>query len=192
MARRRLDAEERALWRRVTRDVRALDSRPERDAGQDLRSAILVPGAPRPAALPPVPGKVALPPRTSRPAPDTLDGSWDRRLARGLVAPDMTIDLHGYTLAGAHGALEAALSRAVAQEARVLLVVTGRPPRRDHSGERPVRGVIRAAIGDWLGASPHAGRIAAVRHAHRRHGGPGALYLVLRRSVRNGRNGRIP
>ena len=44
---------------------------------------------------------------------------------------------------------------------------------------------IAAAIGDWLAGSRHAGRIAAVRGAHPRHGGAGALYIVLRRN-RNG------
>ena len=43
------------------------------------------------------------------------------------------------------------------------------------------RGAIRAAVGDWLHASRHAGSIAAVRGAHPRHGGAGALYIVLRR-----------
>jgi DNA-nicking Smr family endonuclease len=36
-------------------------------------------------------------------------------------------------------------------------------------------------VGDWLAASRHAGDIAAVRNAHPRHGGGGALYIVLRR-----------
>jgi hypothetical protein len=43
------------------------------------------------------------------------------------------------------------------------------------------RGAIRAKILDWLAASSHSDAIAAVRRAHRRHGGEGALYLVLKR-----------
>mgnify|MGYP006210446433 CR=1 FL=1 len=34
---------------------------------------------------------------------------------------------------------------------------------------------------DWLAAGPHASDVAAIRKAHRRHGGEGALYLVLKR-----------
>ena len=61
---------------------------------------------------------------------------------------------------------------------RVLLLITG----HHRPGEPPVeRGKIRAAVHDWLAASRHAPRIAAVRGAHRRHGGGGSLYLVLRR-----------
>jgi DNA-nicking Smr family endonuclease len=108
----------------------------------------------------------------------TLDGTWDRRLSRGLVSPDFTLDLHGHNLSTAYDLLDRRLEFAIASEARLLLLVTGKPPGE----ERPVRrGAIRAAIGDWLSASRHAGSIAAVRNAHPRHGGAGALYIVLRR-----------
>jgi DNA-nicking Smr family endonuclease len=117
---------------------------------------------------------------------ETLDGGWDRRLSRGLVGPDRTIDLHGHTLASAHHALDHALDRAVQEGARLILLVTGRPPRAEDRGpDRPRRGAIRASVGDWLTGSRHAGKIAAVRNAHPRHGGAGALYIVLRRN-RNG------
>jgi len=126
--------------------------------------------------------RVAVPesrPTRAVPSSDTLDGGWDKRLRQGAVAPDRTIDLHGHTLASAHAALDHALERAIADDVRLLVVVTGRPPRAGDN--QPRRGLIRAAIGDWLAASRHAGRIAAVRGAHPRHGGAGALYLVLRR-----------
>ncbi|HCB75975.1 MAG TPA: DNA mismatch repair protein MutS, partial [Sphingomonas bacterium] len=108
------------------------------------------------------------------------DAGWDKKLARGLVAPESSIDLHGHTLASAHAMLDQGLSRAIARGDRVLLLVTGKPPRPE--AERPYsRGAIRAAVGDWIAASRHADRIAAVRPAHPRHGGAGALYIVLRR-----------
>ena len=61
---------------------------------------------------------------------------------------------------------------------RVLLLITGHA----RPGEPPVRrGRIRAAVIDWLAASRHREQIAAVRGAHRRHGGGGSLYVILRR-----------
>jgi DNA-nicking Smr family endonuclease len=109
----------------------------------------------------------------------TLDASWDRRLARGLVPPDLVVDLHGHNLATAYDLLDRRLEQGIGRDARLILLVTGKPPREDR---RPVaRGAIRAAVGDWLAASRHAGAIAAVRGAHPRHGGAGALYIVLRR-----------
>ena len=111
---------------------------------------------------------------------NTLDGGWDKRLTRGVVSPDSSIDLHGHTLASAHALLDVGLGRAIARGDRVLLLVTGKPPRPE--SERPhARGAIRSAVADWLAGSRHADSIAAVRGAHPRHGGQGALYIVLRR-----------
>jgi DNA-nicking Smr family endonuclease len=82
-------------------------------------------------------------------------------------------------LDGAWSAIDSVLERAIADGARVILLITGHA----RGGEPPVkRGKIRAAVNDWLAASRHAGSIAAVRGAHRRHGGGGSLYIILRRS----------
>jgi DNA-nicking Smr family endonuclease len=81
-------------------------------------------------------------------------------------------------LDGAWSAIDRTLELAIADGARVVLLITGHA----RSGEPPVkRGKIRAAVHDWLAASRHAPRIAAVRGAHRRHGGGGSLYIILRR-----------
>lgn len=126
-------------------------------------------------------------PRAAQPITGrTLDASWDRRLARGIAAPDATVDLHGHTLTSAHALLDAALAAAIARGDRLVLLVTGKPPRPE--SERPhARGAIRAAVADWLAASRHADAIAAVRPAAPRHGGAGALYIVLRRPDPDGR-----
>lgn len=164
---RRLSTEEAALWRRVVESVTPLHG--------PLPEAAPVRAADKP--LPKVSTKptIVAPPRKPGPG-TTLDGSWDKRLARGLVQPDRSLDLHGHNLATAWALLDRRLGEAVADGARVLLLITGKPPS-DKSG----RGAIRSAVGDWLAASPYAGNIAAVRNASPRHGGAGALYIVLRR-----------
>jgi DNA-nicking Smr family endonuclease len=118
-------------------------------------------------------------PSPPRPGPgSTLDGSWDRRLQSGAIEPDRVLDLHGMNLDGAWRAIDRGLEDAIHRGERVLLLVTG----HHRPGHVPVqRGKIRAAVHDWLAASRHAGRIAAVRAAHRRHGGGGSLYIILRR-----------
>jgi len=75
-------------------------------------------------------------------------------------------------------AIDRTLEQSIARGDRVVLLVTG----HHRPGDPPVqRGRIRAAVHDWLAASRHADEIAAVRGAHRRHGGGGSLYLILRR-----------
>lgn len=188
---RALSPEERALWQRVVSSVKPIAR------AKPVPAAPVVPFvAPAPVAEPSPPRKVKgrVPP-LRQPAPstppkpprDTLDGGWDRRLSRGLVAPESSIDLHGHTLASAHALLDQGLARAIARGDRVLLLITGKPPRPE--SERPhARGAIRAAVGDWLAASRHADAIAAVRGAHPRHGGQGALYIILRRFRSPARN----
>ena len=177
---RRLSPDERALWDKVVASVKPLHRRaPTSTVPASVApeaAAVRAPRAASPKAQPAAPRPKA----PARPVPGTtLDAGWDKRLARGLVQPDSTVDLHGHNLATAYDLLDRRLDLAVATGARVLLLVTGKPPTDDR---RPVgRGAIRAAVGDWLAASRHAGDIAAVRGAHPRHGGSGALYIVLRR-----------
>lgn len=180
MAVRRLTPEEAAIWQRVRASVRPI----ERRIVADATMADLIAGDMKPVKR--VKGRVPVPlappviPRRPGPPANTLDGGWDKRLSRGAISPDRTIDLHGHTLAAAHAALDHGIADAIASGDRVILLVTGKPPRPE--SERPhARGAIRAAIGDWLAGSRHADQIAAIRGAHPRHGGTGALYVILRR-----------
>jgi DNA-nicking Smr family endonuclease len=178
MPRRKLSPDEALLWAKVVQSVKPLRPQPE-VAAPERAAAAPAPPAPAQAAKRAAPPRPAPTPQARKPVPGTtLDGTWDRRLSRGLVSPDFVLDLHGHNLSTAYDLLDRRLEFALAAEARLLLLVTGKPPGE----ERPVkRGAIRAAVGDWLAASRHAGSIAAVRNAHPRHGGAGALYIVLRR-----------
>jgi len=181
---RRLAPEEAALWKRVIASVTPLEARPVKSVAAIEKSETPPPPLPLPAKVkgrvPPPRAVAPTPPSPARQPANTLDASWDRRLSRGLVSPESTVDLHGHSLASAYDRLDFGLEVAIARGDRVLLLITGKPPRPE--SERPhARGAIRAAVGDWLASSRHSDRIAAVRTAHSRHGGSGALYIVLRR-----------
>lgn len=189
---RRLSREEASLWAQVARTVRPL---------QGTATATAHNSAPLPEAegneLGPKPSKsprpregVGAPPvvQTIQPSPPPrpldrhgLDGSWEKKLARGLVQPDFTLDLHGHGLDAAHARLDQGLGQAIAMGARAVLVITGRPRPVEAADRSNHRGAIRAKLIDWLAHGSHASRIATVRPAHRRHGGAGAVYVVLRR-----------
>lgn len=192
MAERRLTPDEAALWRRVMATVRPARPAPAKPSTASPVVPTGTSAGPGSGSVK-VPAKLPAPPRARpaeaallkpqpKPKPGTtLDASWDRKLATGNAAPDSVIDLHGHTLQSAYGALDAGLDRAIVRGDRILLLITGKPPRPE--SERPhARGRIREAVGDWLAASRHAANIASVRPAHPRHGGAGALYIVLRRS----------
>lgn len=183
MVRKRLSAEDEHLWARVSATVSPLP-------GKVVRKAAFLPASvngaqplrtpPRPLAKTPEPAKAK--PRQGN-LQNTLDANWDRKLSKGATAPDRTIDLHGHTAAYAHQVLDIALDQAIRGGARIVLVITGKSRPENPRLPPTSRGVIRASIGDWLAASRHAPRIAAVRNAHPRHGGAGALYVILRRNT---------
>jgi DNA-nicking Smr family endonuclease len=172
-----LSREEAELWERVTASIRPLSREPPAAAAEPpALDTVPTSAEPTPPSLSPRP-KPSAPPPAPRPG-ITLDGSWDRRLKAGAVEPDQVVDLHGMNLDRAWRTIDTALEQAIGSGKRVVLLITG----HQRSGEPPVqRGKIRAAVHDWLAASRHAGSIAAVRAAHRRHGGGGSLYLILRR-----------
>lgn len=174
---RSLAPEEAALWARVAATIRPLSREPlpeidsTQSAGKSMTRHDVSPPKMRPARRPAI--------TTGRPVRgNTLDGSWDRKLSSGSVVPDRVLDLHGLTLDEAWSAIDSALDRAIRAGDRVLLLITG----HERAGDPPVRrGRIRAAVHGWLAVSRHAPKIAAVRGAHRRHGGGGSLYIILRR-----------
>ena len=168
---RSLSPEEAALWARVAATITPL-SRDKNEPHVVVKAARLKlvahsSGTPK--------GPVKVPDRAIG---TTLDSSWDRRLARGTVEPDRVIDLHGHSLDSAWETIDRGLERAIARGERLVLLITG----HERAGDPPlVRGRIRAAVHGWLAASRHAQSIAVIRGAHRRHGGGGSLYLILRR-----------
>lgn len=187
---------EQAAWAHLAASVKPLPGKkrpsPPRvgESAQPKQSANAVPSpasakAPKPAN-PAAKPRAPLQPAAHRPPPlkgedGSLDSHWDRRMKAGRLEPDLTLDLHGHMLDTAFDRIMAGLDQARMMGARVVLVVAGRERPVDPADRMAKRGAIRAKLLDWLAASRHADAIAAVRRAHIRHGGEGALYLILKR-----------
>jgi DNA-nicking Smr family endonuclease len=180
---RRLAPEEKALWGRVMETVKPLHKAPP-PTGEVARAKRVMEGNPQPKTM--VIRYVPLHHALHGPSPrsgedrNTLDSTWDRRIHKGGIVPDISVDLHETTLSGAYARLDSTLEQAIHQKLRVVLLVTGHARAHDRASGQG-RGAIAAVVRDWLAASRHAGAISAVRQAHPRHGGTGALYIVLKR-----------
>ena len=185
-----LSSEEQAAWARLAESVTPLAGRtrpkPSRQVSPGTKATVkpapkpVAPKKPKPA--PGASSRNVAPPPPRRAFSSELDSHWNRKLKAGQIAPDYTLDLHGHTLDSAYGRIVSGLDQARAMDARVVLVIAGRERPVDPADRASRRGAIRAKLLDWLAASQHADSIAAVRRAHIRHGGEGALYLILRRS----------
>ncbi len=99
-----------------------------------------------------------------------------RRLGRGLTDVDARLDLHGMRQERAFVALIAFLRRSQARHQKLVLVITGKG-REGEDG----RGILRHSVPAWLARPEFRDLIIGFEEAGRRHGGPGALYVRLRR-----------
>jgi len=174
-----LSEEDLALWRHVTRaDVRL--------PGRDYVEPDFAPDE-APLEPPIEPDADGAPPRTPSSARDDpplevgratgVDKRTAQRLRRGQLDIEARLDLHGLTQTEAHRALNGFLADAQAAGKRCVIVITGKGRRDDADS-----GVLRRAVPHWLDQPPNRARIIAVRHAQPRHGGDGALYVLLRKA----------
>lgn len=123
----------------------------------------------------------AVPPQPSAPPP-RMDSRAFARLARGRLAPEARLDLHGMTLAEAQPELVRFVLSAQARGLRLVLVITGKGRPAPAADPFPrATGALRREVPHWLGLPPLSAVVQETAPAHRRHGGEGALYLWLRR-----------
>ena len=170
MATRRPSAEERALWRAATSDVRKHRAGHAEPAGDDA------------AAPPPIPspagGEASGPGQAapaSEPAPGAgLDRRSAQRLRRGQMPIEARLDLHGMTQDEAHRALDRFIPEMREAGRRAVLIITGK-------GTSGGGGVLRQAVPRWLAEARSRPHVLAIEEARPQHGGAGALYVLLRR-----------
>ena len=194
MSRRRrgLSSEERTLWATVARTAVPLR------ADEAILPEPTLP-APRPdpeemLASVPAPGSAPASLTTlAKPLPLPLSPIERRtlnRVARGILAIDGRIDLHGLTQNDAHHRLRAFLVGAQARGDKLVLVITGKGrsegrgdgglAHASHYGEME-RGVLRRRVPQWLSEPGLRDIVIGFEEAHRSHGGGGALYVRIRR-----------
>ena len=183
-SRKQLSTEDRILWRTVAKTVKPLAGKrheeeiPEKEEFAALLGLPKIPQlAPKQVTLPVLP---SLP--TAQPAPvlprgpaTAMERATRARLAKGRLAIEGKVDLHGMTQSQAHALLLSFLRRAHADGRRHVLVVTGKGTSLGSEG------VLRRAVPGWLATPPFRLLVSAHEPAAIRHGGSGALYVRLRR-----------
>jgi DNA-nicking Smr family endonuclease len=158
---------ERGIWAEAMRDVTPLRERPS------LPLPAVPPGPPEPTRAP----QGSPEPSAAIPLEQFagIDRANAERLKRGRHPIEARLDLHGRTQAEAHRELIEFVEACCRSGRRCVLVITGRGLGPDGSG------VLKNAVPRWLAEAGLRRRILAVAAAQPRHGGAGALYLLLRR-----------
>ncbi len=194
--RRDLSPEDREIWGRVVQTARPLKSvpvfrpedapkteaAPQPPARQRAKLSGLV-LKPQPAATPRAHDLAHSLSEALARVPVQMDKRQFQRMSRGKLEPDARIDLHGMTLAQAHGALNGFILRAHAAGLRLVLVITGKGKTTADDGPIPRRqGALKHDVPQWLRMAPLGPVVLEIREAHLRHGGAGAYYVYLRRA----------
>jgi len=178
MAKRPPSPEESELWRTAMRDAKPL----KRQRPAAKKAATATPSA-EPAAKP-APSKRSPSPAPPPPPPELATGriaGVDKRLAerlkRGQLPIEGMLDLHGLTQEEAHRQLDGFLAHAAHGGRRCVLVITGKGVWRSDSG------ILKEMVPRWLNEAPNRARVLAIANAQPRHGGSGALYVLLKRRL---------
>jgi DNA-nicking Smr family endonuclease len=180
-----LGDKERALWSHATRDATPLKRArkilpPEPGPVPNGQGAAVGAGQLRPVTgssrvkAAPIVERTPLPELAPGAAPG-VDRSTAEKLRRGDLAIEGRLDLHGHTQDEAHAALVSFVESARRSRKRCLIVITGK------GGIGRQTGVLRAAVPRWLNGEPMRRHILAFASAQPKHGGAGALYVLLRR-----------
>ena len=173
-----LESEDRVLWEKVARTVTPLG--PPRAKMTEIEAVDFeqLLEAPKPETLPAQKTAPQTPLKSKSPkSPESIDEPIQRRIAKGKLAIEARIDLHGLTQDEAHGLLMSFIGRAAQRQLRTVLVITGkgRSPKSE--------GALKRAVPLWLSQPAFALYVSGYADAAQSHGGEGALYVRLRKPV---------
>ncbi|MCM2476684.1 Smr/MutS family protein [Rhizobium sp. CG5] len=175
----KISTEDRILWGKVARSTRALPGRLEdltefeRSFLEELPEIVPMPKL-SPGLDPFVVQKVDN--KKSSGMHHPLERPVKRKLARGQLALEARIDLHGLIQSEAHGILLDFLIRAHERGLRHVLVITGKGSSMGSDG------ALKRAVPMWFSKTEFRYLISSHEQAARHHGGEGALYVRLSRS----------
>lgn len=119
----------------------------------------------------------------SSPPDKAVDPAIHKKVRRGRIDIDGTIDLHGMTQIQAREALRRYVGARAARGDRTILVITGKglKTENDYIAAMTERGILRTMLPIWLSEPGLSHLISGWSMAARGHGGEGAYYVRLRR-----------
>jgi DNA-nicking Smr family endonuclease len=179
---RKLSADERILWGKVARSTRPMPGKAteltELDAFlAETEAAAEQEKAEKQKSVTPPPPHALAPSTTKQPSGihHPLERPVKRKIAKGRLALEARIDLHGLFQSEAHAILLDFLIRAQERGMRHVLVITGK------GSSMGSEGALRRAVPLWFSKPEFRYLISSYEPAAQHHGGDGALYIRLSR-----------
>ena len=111
-----------------------------------------------------------------------MDKKNFKKLVKGKMEIEGTIDLHGLTADQAKIKLITFINHSYSLGKRLIIVITGKGKHRGFDEfQRPINGVLRQNLPEWLSGPSVSNKVLQVTQAQPKHGGAGAFYVYLRR-----------
>lgn len=177
MAKKGLSLEDRILWGKVARSVRALPGRIEEIAG--FESLMAEDKAAEQDGVSPISGlrldTLTVVGRKPSGIHHPIERPVKQKISKGRVPLEARIDLHGLIQSEAHAMLHSFLVRAHERGMRHVLVITGK------GSSQGSEGALKRAVPIWFSKPDFRFLISGYETAARNHGGEGALYVRLKR-----------
>lgn len=159
-----------AAWEQAMADVQPLDDEAGRAADAEVATGptegLAERFRQRQDATPTVTGDTSF----------AFDRRTYERLREGHIGIEGQVDLHNCTQEEAFTTVNKFLDDAWFDGRRCLLVITGKGTARDGGG------VLRSDVPRWITEGGHRDHLIGIGPADPRHGGDGALYVLLRRA----------
>ena len=179
---RKLSTDERVLWGRVAKSTRPM---PGRHTDMEAFDEVLAEEAraeetarAEKAKVAPTPADPQISPPPTKQRSGThhpLERPVKRKIAKGRLALEARIDLHGLIQSEAHMMLLDFLFRAHERGLRHVLVITGKGSSMGSDG------ALKRAVPLWFSKPEFRFLISSYETAAQHHGGDGALYIRLSR-----------
>lgn len=118
-----------------------------------------------------------------------LDRNTSEKLRKGKLFIEGRVDLHGMNRREAHSRLKSFLGSAHRQGKRCVLVITGKGSSAQMTDDAPFmgggrKGILKEEVPRWLMEPDLRRLVLDYRQAQVKHGGSGALYVLLKRTRR--------
>ena len=111
-----------------------------------------------------------------------MDKKNFKKLVKGKMEIEGTIDLHGLTANQAKIKLITFINHSYSLGKRLIIVITGKGKHKGFDEfQRPINGVLRQNLPEWLSGPSVSNKVLQVTQAQPKHGGAGAFYVYLRR-----------
>jgi DNA-nicking Smr family endonuclease len=102
-----------------------------------------------------------------------LDRNTDKKLKSGKLHIDARLDLHGFTIDNAYHIVTDFIEKSISNNCKMLLIITGKGL---HSNNE----TIKDSLVKWFREPYFSNRIIKYTDAQTKHGGTGAVYVLLR------------